>query len=113
MRNVHEHVCQQIRELRNSWAGKGISQAELARRIGVPQNRISRWETGAYRPSLDDVIALAEFFGVPIARFFPSEDLAPEITQLIAAANGMDSTSLKELVKYAYFRRATADNASL
>jgi transcriptional regulator with XRE-family HTH domain len=106
MRNVHEHVCQQIRELRASWAGRGISQAELARQIGVPQNRISRWETGAYRPSLDDVIALAEFFGVPIARFFPSEDLAPEITQLIAVANSLDPASLKELLKYALFKRA-------
>ena len=113
MDSVYEYVGQQIRELRNSWSGKGLSQAELAQKLGVPQTRVSRWETGVYRPSLDDVIALSKFFGVPIARFFPADDLSPEIVQLIAAANGLDSSSLKELVKYAYFKRATADNVSL
>lgn len=109
MDSVYEHVRRQIVELRKSWSGKGLSQAALAQKIGVPQNRISRWETGAYRPSLDDVVSLSNFFGVPVARFFPSEDVAPEIVRLMAIANGLSPASLKELLQYAQFKRATDD----
>lgn len=106
MDSVYEYVGQQIRELRNSWRGKGLSQAALAQKIGVPQTRVSRWEVGVYRPSLDDVIALAKFFGVPIARFFPVEDAAPAMVQLIAAASTLTPADLDEVVRYARYRSA-------
>lgn len=108
MDDVYEYVGKQVRLLRTSWQGKGLSQAEFAERIGVPQTRVSRWETGVYRPSLDDVITLSKFFGVPIARFFPSEDDTPSMVQLIAAASALDQDDLDDLVLYARYRKTTA-----
>jgi transcriptional regulator with XRE-family HTH domain len=108
--DVYAFVGQQIVQLRKSWSGKGISQAELARHIDVPTSRICRWETGVYRSSLDDMLSLARFFGVPVTRFFPSEDSSPQIVRLFAAIHGMDSTTLEEIIRYANYRRAIESN---
>ena len=40
-----------------------ISQIELADKIGVAQNTICQWETGARRPNLDMLVRLTEVFG--------------------------------------------------
>ena len=36
----------------------GLSQSEIARRTGVAQSRISRWENGAPAAAADDVLKL-------------------------------------------------------
>lgn len=38
---------------------QGISQAELARRLGVAGSRLSHWERGFHQPSLVQVVELA------------------------------------------------------
>ena len=43
-------IGENIRQVRTS---AGVSQAELAERIGVYQKDICRWETGARTPSLE------------------------------------------------------------
>jgi transcriptional regulator with XRE-family HTH domain len=45
----------------------GLSQTEIARRTGIPQPRISRWEGGDVAAGADDalkLVALAKEFGV-------------------------------------------------
>ncbi len=42
---------------------KGISQADLARRIGVTHGVVSRWEAGTRRPSIDNLVVLAAALG--------------------------------------------------
>ena len=37
----------------------GLSQAEIARRTGIPQPRLSRWENGEAPETADDVLTLA------------------------------------------------------
>lgn len=37
----------------------GLSQTEIARRTGIPQPRISKWESGAVPGSAEDVLGLA------------------------------------------------------
>ena len=41
----------------------GISQAELANRLGVTQTAVSYWETGRRQPGLDDVERWAAALG--------------------------------------------------
>lgn len=65
---------QQIREFRTTYGGKGISQEALAKALKVATNTISRWETAAYRPTVEDVKRLAEFFGRDISEFFPPHE---------------------------------------
>lgn len=45
-----------IRQLRAA----GLSQSEIARRIGMPQPRVSRWEAGEVPTGADDALKLAQ-----------------------------------------------------
>jgi len=71
MPNIYEQIGNQIRELRTTLRGEGISQEELAHAVKTTANTISRWETATYKPSISDLETLARFFGVPINVFFP------------------------------------------
>lgn len=44
----------------------GLSQEQLAERIGVSRQAISKWETGASAPDLEKLRALSECFGVTL-----------------------------------------------
>ena len=50
-----------IKELR---AERGLSQAALAKEIGVSQKAVDYWERGINEPKASYIVALAEFFGV-------------------------------------------------
>ena len=43
---------------------KGLSQEQLAEKIGVSRQSISKWELGKSAPDLNNIIALSNFFGV-------------------------------------------------
>ncbi|MFP5289325.1 MAG: helix-turn-helix transcriptional regulator [Thermoanaerobaculia bacterium] len=45
---------------------RGWTQAELARRLGVPRERLGKWERGLNAPSLEDLAALSEVLEVPL-----------------------------------------------
>lgn len=49
-------LAQAIREARSA---QGLTQGELAARIGVSQGAVSFWENGAETPKIEHVIALA------------------------------------------------------
>lgn len=42
----------------------GLSQEQLAERLGVSRQSVSKWETGAATPELEKVAAMARLFGV-------------------------------------------------
>lgn len=44
----------------------GISQSELADKLGVKQNAVSNWETGQAKPKLDTIKKLAEILQVSV-----------------------------------------------
>lgn len=48
----------------NMRRARGWSQEELAERIGVTRQAVSRWESGAAKPDTDKVIAFCDLFGV-------------------------------------------------
>lgn len=50
-----------IYQLRKS---KGMSQEELAEKVGVTRQAVSKWEMGSSVPELDTLVALARCFGV-------------------------------------------------
>lgn len=43
---------------------RGWNQEELAERIGVTRQAVSRWESGAAKPDADKIIAVCDLFGV-------------------------------------------------
>ncbi len=52
-----------LKELRKS---RNISQLKLAMDLNMSQNTISRYETGERQPGIDELILLADYFGVSI-----------------------------------------------
>ena len=45
---------------------KGLSQEDLAERMGVSRQSVSKWETDQSVPDLDRIIKLADLFGVTV-----------------------------------------------
>lgn len=43
-----------------------VSQVELAQGIGVTQSAVCQWELGAAKPTLENLIAIAKFFGCKV-----------------------------------------------
>ena len=43
---------------------KGISQEELADKVGVSRQAVSKWESEQSTPDLEKVIIMSDFFGV-------------------------------------------------
>lgn len=56
--------------IRDQRLGRGLSQAELARRVGITPSALSQIERGVRRPAGDTLVRLWEVLGVP---FGPSE----------------------------------------
>lgn len=48
----------------------GITQEEMARKLYVTRQAVSRWENGETAPSIDMVKLICVAFGVPLERFF-------------------------------------------
>lgn len=44
-----------------------MSRAELSRRIGIPSDRLVRWEKGQHDPQLASIVRVAVGLGVTVA----------------------------------------------
>ncbi|WP_243111222.1 helix-turn-helix domain-containing protein [Acutalibacter sp. 1XD8-33] len=58
--NIME-MADRIQSLRKA---RGLSQEELAERLGISRQAVSKWESGQSMPELDKVTALSDCFGV-------------------------------------------------
>jgi transcriptional regulator with XRE-family HTH domain len=108
--NIRTYVANRIRELRENYGSVKLSQEALAAKLGVATNTISRWETGTYEPTLEDLDRLARELGVSILDFFPAvargDQKSKSVDALLRAAKDLDKRDLDELRRYAEFRRA-------
>ena len=85
----------------------GLDQLELGRRVGVGQQTVSRWETGAAVPKPDRLPVLAEVLGLdgeyvhrmagylPVDRSSPAADL---VHDLLARAADLTDPELLLLI---------------
>ena len=105
MGDLYVFIGEKIRELRQNYGGKGISQEDLAKEMETTANTISRWETATYKPSAKELHKLAQLFGVTIATFFPEKE-NPLLNALMSATGELREDDLQELIRYAQFRGA-------
>ena len=72
---------------------KGLSQEELAARLNVVRQTISKWEQGLSVPDADLLIALSEALETPVStRTMPrpmAEDTEPKKMPLLGAAGSV------------------------
>ena len=71
----------------------GISQEELGARLGVSRQAVSKWETSAAVPDMENLLALAREFGVPVAELTGT----PERVEPSAAGQGRSSKFWKRI----------------
>lgn len=64
-------IGDKIKELRLE---KEISQATLAKQIGVSQKAVDFWERNVNEPKASYIILLVDFFGVSFDEFFADVD---------------------------------------
>ncbi len=67
-----------LRQLRKD---RGLTQAELARQIGIQQSDLSRMEKGEYRVSLDNLFKILGVFELDLADFFGDDSKASDAIQ--------------------------------
>ena len=70
-------LSQKIYELRT---GSGLSQLDLAEKLGVSRQSVSKWETGQAVPDLDKLIRLAAALSVTPEWLSGVDDAAPAET---------------------------------
>ncbi len=66
------------RRLRRLRKERHLTQAELARQIGIQQSDLSRMEKGEYRVSLDNLFKMLSVFDLKISEFFGDQQGRPE-----------------------------------
>lgn len=59
----HREYTERIKDLMNE---ERISQAELARSVGISQSAVCNWMNGKKEPSIDSLWRLADFFDVSV-----------------------------------------------
>lgn len=82
---------ERIKKLRKS---KGVTQRELAERLGISEQAVSKWEKNLSNPSTKNLLQIAKMFGVSITYFYQ-----PEETQSKKITRGGGMSSLCELYK--------------
>ena len=77
-------------KIKNLRVHSGMSQVQLAERLGITKSAVNAWESGTNSPSLSYIIRLAQVFGV-------STDYLLGVNERLT----VDITSLDELQKQA------------
>jgi Predicted transcriptional regulator len=74
-----------LRQLREQ---AGLTQAELAEKLGVRQSAISMYESSSREPNLATIKELAEFFGVDMNRMHGEENTSVKLDDFSFALYG-------------------------
>ncbi|RMG32499.1 MAG: XRE family transcriptional regulator [Gammaproteobacteria bacterium] len=69
----------------------GLSQSELARKLGIRPQSVQGWESGATAPRARRIAQIAEVLGVPETFFFesPSDSSRAEESEAVMAARAL------------------------
>ena len=95
MNGIDNAVGKRIRQRRKAL---GLSQSDLAERIGVKFQQVQKYETGVNRVAASRLWVMAEALQVPITHFF--EDLEMQVTSDAEPATCQDDVpDTRELIK--------------
>jgi transcriptional regulator with XRE-family HTH domain len=76
---IERKIGQKIRQLRRNW---GISQIELAGRIGISFQQIQKYEKGSTRISVKRLQEISDALGINIISFFEEDERIPKVSDL-------------------------------
>lgn len=85
-------LSENIKVIRQS---RGLSQEELAVKLNVVRQTVSKWERGLSVPDSDMLISLAEALGVPVSTLLGQPMSEPEEDRLGAIAQKLEVVNLQ------------------
>lgn len=88
---INKKIGKKIRQLRKGW---GLSQSELAEKIGVSFQQVQKYEKGSTRVSVERLQQISEILGVDITSFFEQGKGLPRVSDF-----AIEYTSGKEFRK--------------
>ena len=95
------NMADRIQYLRKS---KGISQEELADKVGVSRQAVSKWESEQSTPDLEKIIIMSDFFGVTTDYILKGIEPVADKEQKNKELTSMNcSPSSRQLKKYKFF----------
>lgn len=94
MMQTEELFGKRLKEIRKS---SGLSQAELASKIGVDEKYISRLETSTSTPSFAMIIKLSDTLNTDIESFFKFNHLKTREELLCNISNRLKNASEKDI----------------
>lgn len=86
-------IADKIKTLREN---SGLTQSELAKRIGITRSGVNAWEMGISTPSTQYVVELALFFGVSTDYLL---DLNKTATVSVEGLNDREIASVVEIIQ--------------
>jgi len=82
---------ERIRSLRKE---RGISQEALAESLGVSRQAVTKWEDGSTLPSTSNLLALAEFFDIPLEELV-RPDAQENVTEKTASQKSQRKNAMR------------------
>lgn len=85
-----------LKQLRNE---KGLSQEQLAEKIGLSRQSISKWEQGLSTPDVDNFVKLAKIYNVPIESLLKGEPVENTTSEHNTEASAVNTDTEKQTTK--------------
>lgn len=85
-------LSENIKAIRKS---KGLSQQELAVKLNVVRQTVSKWEQGLSVPDADMLVSISEALETPVATLLGENVLAPEVDGLKAISAKLEVINLQ------------------
>ena len=85
-------LSENIRAFRKS---KGLSQEELAIKLNVVRQTVSKWEQGLSVPDADMLISLSEVFATPVSTLLGETVMESEVDDLKAISEKLEIVNLQ------------------
>ena len=81
---------------------QGLSQEELAEKLGVSRQAVSKWERSESSPDTDNLIALAQLYGMSLDELIYGEKASKEEPKADAAYSDNEEPGENEATDYEY-----------
>lgn len=82
-----------VNQLKVMRTRKGLTQEEVAEKVGVSRQAVAKWEKGETMPDVESCICMADLYGVPLdvlARGLKAEDVTEEGKRLFGCVKMND-----------------------
>ena len=81
-------LCEKLTQARKA---AGLTQADVAAKLNVSRQAVSRWESGQSKPSTERLLALGELYGVSIDQLLNTGNVEAPAVEIVSAPPGVAS----------------------